>query len=85
MKHTVGFVNNTVSRRYVSDTPEVFVPIFREAPQGNIKQGSGKMHKENLALTSAYDRTTKYCIDIYEQMIADGVAPNKPVLYYRRA
>lgn len=41
MKHTVGFAHNTVSRRYVSDTPEVFTPIFREAPQGNIKQGSG--------------------------------------------
>lgn len=77
MKHTVGFAHNTVSRRYVSDTPEVFTPIFREAPKDNVKQGSGKMHKENLALTSAYDRTTKYCIDIYEQMIADGVAPEQ--------
>ena len=77
MKHTVGFAHNTVSRRYVSDTPEVFMPVFREAPQGNIKQGSGEMHKENLSLTSAYDRTTKYCIDIYEQMIKDGVAPEQ--------
>lgn len=41
MKHTVGFAHNTVSRRYVSDTPEVFTPIFREAPKGNVKQGSG--------------------------------------------
>lgn len=77
MKHTVGFAHNTVSRRYVSDTPEVFMPVFREAPQGNIKQGSGEMHKENLSLTSAYDRTTKYCIDIYDQMIKDGVAPEQ--------
>lgn len=77
MKHTVGFAHNTVSRRYVSDTPEVFTPVFREAPQGNIKQGSGEMHKENLSLTSAYDRTTKYCIDIYDQMIKDGVAPEQ--------
>lgn len=41
MKHTVGFSHNTVSRRYVSDTPEFFVPTFRHAPTGNIKQGSG--------------------------------------------
>ena len=77
MKHTVGFAHNTVSRRYVSDKPEVFKPVFREAPQGNIKQGSGENHAENLSLTSAYDRTTKYCIDIYEQMIKDGVAPEQ--------
>ena len=77
MKHTVGFAHNTVSRRYVSDTPEVFTPVFREAPQGNVKQGSGENHTENLLLTSAYDRTTKYCIDIYGQMIKDGVAPEQ--------
>ena len=77
MKHTVGFAHNTVSRRYVSDTPEVFTPVFREAPQGNIKQGSGENHTENLSLTSAYDRATKYCIDIYDQMIKDGVAPEQ--------
>lgn len=77
MKHAVGFAHNTVSRRYVSDTPEVFTPVFREAPQGNIKQGSGENHTENLSLTSAYDRTTKYCIDIYDQMIKDGVSPEQ--------
>lgn len=43
MKHTVGFAHNTVSRRYVSETPELFVPDFREAPKGNVKQGSGKV------------------------------------------
>ena len=77
MKHTVGFAHNTVSRRYVSDTPEVFTPVFRKAPQGNIKQGSGENHTENLSLTSAYDRATKYCIDIYDQMVKDGVAPEQ--------
>lgn len=41
MKHTVGFAHNTVSRRYVSETPELFMPKFREAPKGNVKQGSG--------------------------------------------
>lgn len=43
MKHTVGFAHNTVSRRYVSDIPELFVPDFREAPKGNVKQGSGDL------------------------------------------
>lgn len=41
MKHTVGFDHNTVSRRYVSDSPKAFVPEFRMKPTGNVKQGSG--------------------------------------------
>lgn len=41
VKHTVGFNINTVSRRYVSTTPELFIPEFRSKPTGNIKQGSG--------------------------------------------
>ena len=41
-KHKVGFVENEVSRRYVSDTPELFIPDFwRTKPIGNVKQGSG--------------------------------------------
>lgn len=40
-KHKIGFVENEISRRYVSETPELFVPEFREAPKGNVKQGSG--------------------------------------------
>ena len=41
VKHQVGFAMNTVSRRYVSDEPELFIPEFRTAPSGSIKQGSG--------------------------------------------
>lgn len=40
MKHTVGFSHNSSSRRYISDTPEFFVPEFRWRPAGNVKQGS---------------------------------------------
>jgi hypothetical protein len=38
----VGFVYNEVSRRYVSDTPEIWRPeVWRSKPEGSIKQGSG--------------------------------------------
>jgi thymidylate synthase (FAD) len=41
-RHTVGFVYNEVSRRYVSDTPEIWRPeVWRSKPEGSIKQGSG--------------------------------------------
>lgn len=40
-KHTVGFTYNEVSRRYVDDTPEFYVPeVWRKRPEGSVKQGS---------------------------------------------
>lgn len=41
-KHQVGFTYNEVSRRYVDDEPEFYVPeVWRSRPEGSIKQGSG--------------------------------------------
>jgi thymidylate synthase (FAD) len=41
-KHMVGFVYNEVSRRYVNDEVEFYVPDeWRSRPDGSIKQGSG--------------------------------------------
>lgn len=40
-KHMVGFTYNEVSRRYVDDKPEFFVPdVWRKRPEGSVKQGS---------------------------------------------
>ena len=74
MKHTVGFAHNTVSRRYVSDTPELFLPTFRMAPQGNVKQGSGGEHSENELLQEVYQSVVQECLESYESMIKQGVA-----------
>ena len=74
MKHTVGFAHNTVSRRYVSDTPELFLPTFRTAPQGNVKQGSGGEHSENELLQEVYQSIAQECLESYESMIKQGVA-----------
>ena len=40
-KHKVGFVENEISRRYVSDIPEFFEPNWSYRPEGSIKQGAG--------------------------------------------
>lgn len=40
-KHKVGFVENEVSRRYVKEDVNFFDVLFREKPEGSIKQGSG--------------------------------------------
>lgn len=76
-KHQIGFSMNTVSRRYVSDTPELFLPEFRTKPEGSIKQGSGELHPDNLIIQYDYFQMCKSAIELYEQMILDGVAPEQ--------
>ena len=68
---------NTVSRRYVSDTPELFLPEFRTKPEGSIKQGSGELHPDNLIIQYDYFQMCTSAIELYEQMILDGVAPEQ--------
>lgn len=77
VKHQIGFAMNTVSRRYVSDTPELFLPEFRTKPEGSIKQGSGELHPDNLIIQYDYFQMCKSAIELYEQMILDGVAPEQ--------
>ena len=77
VKHQIGFALNTVSRRYVSDEPELFIPEFRLAPEGSVKQGSGDIHPDNARLQGFY---TKYCnlmVNIYIEMVDDKVAPEQ--------
>ena len=66
-----------MSRRYVTDTPELFLPTFRTSPQGNIKQGSGGEHNENELLQEVYQSITRECLESYESMIKNGVAPEQ--------
>lgn len=77
VKHQVGFAMNTVSRRYVSDTPELFLPEFRTKPEGSIKQGSGAIHPDNSNIQYDYFEMCTSAIELYEQMILDGVAPEQ--------
>lgn len=77
VKHQIGFAMNTVSRRYVSDTPELFLPEFRTKPEGSIKQGSGALHPDNLIIQYDYFQMCTSAIELYEQMILDGVAPEQ--------
>ena len=74
VKHTVGFNINTVSRRYVSTTPELFIPEFREkAP--NVKQGSlDTEHLDNKEFKGRYKQLCNIAINYYEFLISQGVA-----------
>jgi thymidylate synthase (FAD) len=77
-KHVVGFTYNEVSRRYVDDTPEFFVPeTWRARPDKSIKQGSGDAHSDNTLFKAIYSEYLRNARSTYENMIACGVAPEQ--------
>lgn len=77
-KHTVGFTYNEVSRRYVDDAPEFFVPdVWRSRPDGSVKQGSGGQHPSSEGWLLAYQGHIEGCLEMYEGMIEEGIAPEQ--------
>ena len=77
-KHKAGLVENEESRRYISGRPQLFVPDeFRSKPDGSIKQGSGGVHEQSGVWKIAYEAACQDSIDLYEEMIKDGVAPEQ--------
>ena len=71
VKHQVGLVWNEVSRRYVDDEPEFYIPKrWRLRPEGSVKQGSSdKTIDYDIAGTMAYVKTT------YNNLLREQVAP----------
>lgn len=79
VKHQVGFAMNTVSRRYVSEAPDYYLPIFREKPIGSVKQGSGDEIAGDAQdnLQKAYAEHMNTSTDLYELLLDLGVAPEQ--------
>ena len=76
-KHKQGFVENEESRRYITCTPEIFIPEFREKPEGSIKQGSGGKHEAADYWKHQYIAQTNQAVALYERMLADDVTPEQ--------
>jgi thymidylate synthase (FAD) len=76
VKHQVGLAWNEVSRRYVDEEPEMFLPSsWRSRPETSIKQGSGTQEVE-LKDYFPLD-VMKQCLQTYQSMLHDGVAPEQ--------
>lgn len=77
-KHKIGMVENEESRRYISTTPEIFIPeFFRSKPEGSIKQGSGDVHPLSDKWLEVYQEMTTDSVNAYLQMLEDGVCPEQ--------
>ena len=79
VKHQIGFAMNTVSRRYVSEAPDYYLPIFRSKPIGSVKQGSGDEIKGSMQtnVQTVYSYYMQASIDLYKQLIDEGVTPEQ--------
>lgn len=77
-KHRIGFEYNEVSRRYVDDPPEFFIPKEWRGRPINAKQGSSdEIVKTTKALSVEYELFLKKAEELYLDMIMDGVAPEQ--------
>ena len=65
---------NEISRRYVDDEPEFYVPDVWRGRSKDKKQGSS-----GVVFLSGYDDWTynQSCLAMYEDLLADGVAPEQ--------
>ena len=71
VKHQVGLAWNEVSRRYVDDKPEFYIPfMWRKRPDKSIKQGSSdeEVPYDIMKLINTAQET-------YDDMLAEGIAP----------
>lgn len=76
-KHKIGFVESEESRRYISSTPEFFLPDhFREAA-ASVKQGSAGEHPRNAYWMATYFNDCQKAIARYEEAIKDGICPEQ--------
>lgn len=86
VKHQVGLVWNEVSRRYVDDEPEFWLPkTWRKRPDGSVKQGSSEetVYRMNGDLSGfahigyAAETITERCLNLYLDLVAAEVAPEQ--------
>lgn len=76
-KHKIGFVESEESRRYISSTPDLYLPEHFREKAANVKQGSAGEHPRNGYWMAKYFNRCHQMIDTYEEAIKDGVCPEQ--------
>ena len=76
-KHKQGFVENEISRRYVSFEPEFYNPQWRGKPTDGAKQGSDDFIEIKPELQQTFDNMLEGCMRTYNDLLEAGVAPEQ--------
>jgi thymidylate synthase (FAD) len=75
-RHTVGFARNEVSRRYVDDPPECYVPTELRERDTNKKQGSKATPIEsNEQTVKEVAEFQNLAMEFYDSLLKKNVAP----------
>jgi len=81
VKHQVGLVWNEVSRRYVDEVPEYWVPEEWRGRPTDKKQGSSEETVEwlnrKVRTGAAVNKACDHAVETYNKMIEAGVAPEQ--------
>lgn len=67
---------NEVSRRYVDEEPEVYIPEIREKAD-NVKQGSGDLHPQGHALQNQVYMASVAALSAYNDLLNKGTCPEQ--------
>jgi len=79
-KHKVGFVENEISRRYVTEEPEIYIPKWRSKPTNGAKQGSEDFLTNTATLEAAeimYFGMASDALKTYNWLLEAGIAPEQ--------
>lgn len=75
-RHQIGFARNEVSRRYVDEKPEMYMPEVVRARDANLKQGSKSepvdRHDQAKDILQSANESA---LAAYEQLLEMGTAP----------
>lgn len=78
VKHTVGFSWNEVSRRYVDNDPEFYVPKLFRTKAVNVKQGSSvDTHPHSGYFCDSLESISINAMMMYGDMIKSGICPEQ--------
>ena len=73
-KSSIGLTRNEVSRRYVKNEPEFWLPETLRKSTENVKQGSSlEMVENNNSLIDEMKKHHYACNELYEKLLANNV------------
>ncbi len=76
VKHTVGFSWNEVSRRYVDNEPEFYIPDEWRLKADNVKQGSSEqVHQHSIAVRDGVANLSQKALDEYNWLLKENICP----------
>ena len=76
-KHKQGFVENEISRRYVSFEPEFYYPSWRGKPTDGAKQGSDDFISVHPEAEKNFDNVMRLALYTYNELLRNNVAPEQ--------